>query len=354
MFKQPIAGILATLLIIALSLGFISLFSFEWFTGWVSYSLMCAIPISIMIGVIWGRNSPEFITRSAQPAKGLYLIGITLLGGVIAGCIMFYTIGGGLQPLAPMLVHFTITVIGTMFWLTIIMGGWPIVPRIKHPVIAGLAIVLLTYIISLALFYLFYNYAFLIGTPVYVASLDPNGLFNGWNVTVFYVSFISIMFVILHFDLWPLVKFPALMKQPVLGIAFTLLALCLTSLLYYLGVILFKINVVSFMVLLPIPFVFGSVIVLNMLQDSLFPNVRQPVKGLLKVSLALVTGIILANLFIAFSGLTTKELGSGPPTFEREIWLSSALLSITFPFLIFLADYFQFGGLLKKNNSQKP
>ena len=54
MFKQPIAGILATILIIALSLGFISLFSFEWFTGWVSYSLMCAIPISIMIGVIWG------------------------------------------------------------------------------------------------------------------------------------------------------------------------------------------------------------------------------------------------------------------------------------------------------------
>ncbi len=354
MFKQPIAGILATIVIIALSLGFISLFSFEWFTGWVAYSLMCAIPISIMIGVIWGRSSPEFIAKSAQPVKGLYLIGITFLGGLVAGGIMFYTIGGGLQPLAPMLVHFTITVIGTMFWLTIIMGGWPIIPRIKQPVIAGLAIVILAFLISLALFHLFYNYGFLIGTPVYVADLDPHGLFNGWNATVFYVSFIAIMFVILHFDLWPLVKFPALMKQPVLGIAFTLLALCLTAVLYYVGVILFKINVVSFMVLLPIPFVFGSVIILNMLQDSLFPDVKQPVKGLLKVSLALVTGIILAQIFIALSTLVTKELSIGPPTFEREIWLSSALLSVTFPFLIFLADYFQFGGLLKKDNSRKP
>jgi len=39
--------------------------------------------------------------------------------------------------------------------------------------------------------------------------------------------------------------------------------------------------------------------------------------------------------------------------FESEVWLASALLSITFPFLIIFADYFQFGGLLKKDEDSK-
>jgi len=353
MFTQPLAGILATAIIVILSSVFISLFSFEWFTGWVSYSLMCLIPISIMIGVVWGRNSPKFIAGLTQPAKGLCLLAITCLGGIIAASIIFYTIGGGIQPFAPMVIHYTITVIGTMFWLVIIMGGWPIIPKITHPVIAGLAIVLLAYIISFVLFHAFYNYEFLIGTPVYVASLDPHGVFNGWNATVFYVSFIAVMFVILHLDLWPLTKFPGLMKQPVLGLAFTFLILPLSGLIYYLGIVIFNMNVVSFMILIPIPFVFGSVIILNMLQDSLFPGVKQPVKGLLKVSLALVIGILLAKAFVGLSTHLTKELNAESPLFEHQIWLASALLSITFPFLVFMADYFQFGGLLKRTDQEK-
>jgi hypothetical protein len=32
----------------------------------------------------------------------------------------------------------------------------------------------------------------------------------------------------------------------------------------------------------------------------------------------------------------------GPPTYDFEIWLASALLSVTFPLLIFYAEFFQF------------
>jgi len=35
-------------------------------------------------------------------------------------------------------------------------------------------------------------------------------------------------------------------------------------------------------------------------------------------------------------------LVSGPPGYEQEIWLANALLSVTFPFLIFHAAYFGF------------
>ncbi|MCF6263820.1 MAG: hypothetical protein L3J24_09575 [Xanthomonadales bacterium] len=354
MFNQPVAGIVATVLIMALSLGFISLFSFELFTGWVSYSLMCIIPTSIMVGVVWGRNPPEFIAKLEPPTKGLCLLAVTFLSGLIAGSIMFYVVGGGLTPLAPMLIHFTIVTIGTMFWLTIIMGAWPILPNIKSPVLAGLVILVVAHVISFALFQLFYSYEFLAETPIYVARLDPRGLFNAWEATVFYVSFITMMFVILHLDLWPLTKAPALMKQPMLGLVFTIVTLCLSVIIYYLALSVFKLNVVTFMATVLIPFVFGSVIILNMLQDSLFSKFTQPLKGILKISLALIVGLGLAKIFFALSALVTRELGMGPPSFEREIWLASALLSVTFPFLLVFADYFQFGGLLKKNSPAKP
>ncbi len=353
MFRQPVAGILASILIMSLSLGFISLFSFELFTGWVSYSLMCIIPISIMVGVVWGRNPPAFIARLKQPIRGLCLLGVTITGGLIAGAVMFHTIGGGITPLAPMLIQFTIITIGTTFWITIIMGGWPILPNIKSPVLAGLAILVAAYVISFGLFKVFYSYEFLIGTPVYVANLDPKGLFNAWGATVFYVTFITVMFGILHLDLWPITKSPTLMQQPALGLIFTSITLFVSIIVYYLAVFVFGINPVTFMATGLIPFVFGSVIILNMLQDSLFAGFAQPLKGIIKIGAALVIGLVLANIFLTLSPIITRELSAGPPVFEREIWLASALLSVTFPFLVIFADYFRFGGLLKKDGDMR-
>ena len=45
--------------------------------------------------------------------------------------------------------------------------------------------------------------------------------------------------------------------------------------------------------------------------------------------------------------MVTGALPSGPPGYEYEIWLANALLSVTFPFLIFLAAYFGFWPLAK-------
>ena len=42
---------------------------------------------------------------------------------------------------------------------------------------------------------------------------------------VFYVTALAGMFLMLHFDLWPLTKSPAVMKQPVLGVVWMLVAL---------------------------------------------------------------------------------------------------------------------------------
>ena len=38
--------------------------------------------------------------------------------------------------------------------------------------------------------------------------------------------------------------------------------------------------------------------------------------------------------------VVTGKLDAGPPAYQSEIWLASALLAVTFPFLVAYADFF--------------
>ena len=68
--KQPLLGITATLLVMVVALGLISLFTPATFTGWVSYCLICFIPTEVVMGVIWGMSQPAFATKQKQPLRG--------------------------------------------------------------------------------------------------------------------------------------------------------------------------------------------------------------------------------------------------------------------------------------------
>jgi hypothetical protein len=96
-----------------------------------------------------------------------------------------------------------------------------------------------------------------------------------------------------------------------------------------------------------VPFVFGTIVVQNMMQGSLFSSLKQPVKGLANVATVIVVGQLLAAFYRAMAPLVTGDLHSGPPAYDMEIWTASALLSVTFPFLIFHAAYFDFWPLQK-------
>ena len=76
---------------------------------------------------------------------------------------------------------------------------------------------------------MFFNYDFLHDAPVSL-QLAPKGIYNGVLALVFYVTALAVMFVVLCFDLWPLTRFPAVMKQPVLGFVWTAIALAVAAL----------------------------------------------------------------------------------------------------------------------------
>jgi len=75
--KQPALGLVATAIIIAIALGYVSLFDFNTFVGWASYILMVMIPMEIVAGVTWGAN-PDFAAKMSQPGKGLVLVLVSL------------------------------------------------------------------------------------------------------------------------------------------------------------------------------------------------------------------------------------------------------------------------------------
>jgi hypothetical protein len=345
--KQPALGLVATALIIAVSLCFISLFDFDAFSGWVSYALICLIPMEIVVGVAWGAN-PGFAAGMKQPMKGIVMVLVCVAAAVVIGPIYWQVTGAGMSPPPPMMMMCTIVSVVVMFWFAIMFGGWPFTAITKSQVGSGILMWIACYAINYGLFRIFFDYGFMAGAPVYVASLDPGGLFNANFAIVFYLSAISILFLLLHFDLWPLTTSPAIMKQPTLGIVWTLLAFVLGGAMFYIGVIAMGMNPLTFMVTVPVPFIFGTIVVLNMLHNSLFASLQQPVKGIANATAAAVIGTILARMYGALAPTVTGNMTSGPPGDDFERWLASALLGVTFPFLIFYAEFFKMWPLMKE------
>jgi hypothetical protein len=345
--KQPILGIVATVIVMAVSLGLISLFDFPTFAGWVSYGLMCLIPMQIVVGVTWGTNQPNFAGKQSQPLKGVLLLLTTAIVGAVVVPAYLALPGGNVVPPSPMLMHATITSVVVTFWAAIIFGGWPFKAIIKNEVGAGLALLVACYAVNYLFFRVFFDYAFMRGAPVYVASLDPHGMFMAVNALVFEVSFLIGLFTMASFDLWPLTRFSGVMGQPVLGIVWTAVALAIGGLAFGVAVGIMKMDTMAFLVTVPVPFIFGSIVVLNMLQNSLFRNLAQPMKGIANVIAVVVIGSALAQLYRAVAPAVSGALHAGPPAYDLEIWTASALLAVTFPFLIFFAEFFKFWPLAK-------
>jgi len=346
--KQPALGLTATAIIIAISLGFISLFDFEMFSGWVSFCLISFIPMEIVVGVAWGTNYPGFAASRNQPVKGLLLVLVTLVVGFVVGAACHVLVGQRISPPTPMLMMFMIASVVIMFWMAIMFGGWPFTSLIKNPVASGLVMLVACYVVNYLLFRVFFDYAFMQGAPVYVAAQDPHGMFNANSALVFYVTAIGVLFLLLHFDLWPFTTSPSLMKQPILGIVWTILALALGGLAFYLGVNVAGMDPMAFLITVPIPFIFGTILVLNMLHNSVFAKFTQPLKGVLNTVLAAVVGSALAWIYGALAPTVTGNLTKGPPGNDYERWLASALLAVTFPFLIFYAEFFKMWPLHKQ------
>jgi hypothetical protein len=345
----------ATAIVIAISLGYIALWDFGTFNGWVAFLALSFIPFEVVTGVIWGGN-PPFVAGMRQPAKGIVLLLLTLLVGLVVSQVVYRTLGASQGDPGPMLAFFSICVVVTTFFWTIAFGGWPFTAMSKNPVSVGLATWLACYIVGFGIYWLFSDFTYLEGAPVYVASADPKGLFNAWNVVVYYMAALTILFAWLCFDLWPLTSRPAIMKQPTLGVVLVGASLVVGYVLYYVSVYVLTIQNVEFLLRVPVAFIFGTILVLNMCQGSLF-TMPQPASGIRNVVFSAVVGSALMIAYQQLQPLLSGPLPPGPEPFQREqfqVWTANAMLAVTFPFLVFYAAYFGFWPLAKPVAQRVP
>jgi len=342
-----VLGLVATAIGIVLALAFISRFSLPAFNGPVAFHLLCAIPFQVMTVVVWGAN-PSFVAKLSQPGKGAALLILNLVAMAIIAPLALMAVGQGINPPGPVPSHFVIIVVPTTFFLAIVWGGWPFNLFGIDAKVSGILLLIAAYVLTWIGFRVFFNYDFLQGAPpeVNLASA-PHGLFNGVVALVFYVTALAAMFLVLCFDLWPLTLSPGIMKQPVLGLVWTAIALIGAAFAITIGIKGAGADPMAFLTEVTVPFIFGSIIVLNMLQNSLFSRMAQPLKGVMNTIAAAAVGLVLAHLYVLLMPMVTGPLTSGPPGYDREVWIANALLSVTFPFLIYHAVFFGFWPLLR-------
>jgi len=352
---QPLLGIVASAFVLAVSLAFLAVFDFPTFVGWVSFYMLGVVPLQIVVVVVWGAN-PPFAARLRQPAKGLTLLLATALGAAAIAPVVLRLVGEGISPPGPIPSQYAVVVVPTTFFMAIAFGGWPFDAltraqgraNARNQIAAGLLLLVVSYALTYALFRVFFNYEFLQGTPVYLQSA-PHGLFNGVSALVFYVTMLGGMFLMLHFDLWPFTLAAGLMKQPVLGLVWTIAAAAVAAVVMWITTGILALDPMYVLTRITAPFIFGTIIVLNMLQNSLFATLRQPLKGAANALGAALIGGVLAHLYGRVDRIIVGlELPSGAPGYEYELWLVNALLSVTFPFLIVYAAYFTFWPMTKR------
>jgi hypothetical protein len=60
--------------------------------------------------------------------------------------------------------------------------------------------------------------------------------------------------------------------------------------------------------------------------------------------LILVAVVLSLASFALYKFACQKAFGlpSGPPSYDRELWLASAMLAVTFPMMVAYANFFQF------------
>lgn len=347
-------GLLSTLLIVLASFGFIALFEYHIFHTWVTFLAISMIPTQILLAAVWKSELPFFAASLPQPLKGVTFSIFILIAGLIVAPIVLNTIGGGITPPTPFVVMFVIHSVVMLIWTGKIWHGWPMTIISPNKLVSGLLTLVFSYFLTYITFRLFFNFSAMQQAPFYQEALDPKGIFMAWPALAFSLTAAAFMLLlVITWESWPFTalekKSPALGKQPLQGIMATILILLISYCLYFFCMEILKMDPVKFMVRVPVALIFGVFIVQNMMQGSLLSKVPQPHRGLLLTLIICMLGLLLHILYLTMAPiLADMELTSGAPGYQLELWVASAQLSVTFPFIILFAGFFNFWPLQRK------
>ncbi|MCZ6502538.1 MAG: hypothetical protein O6945_08480 [Gammaproteobacteria bacterium] len=354
--KQPYLGIVSTGICIAVSLAICAVFDAATFGTWVTLILVAMVPAQIVLGLVWEAKFPKLVTRLPQPMKGLTLLALMAMAGLVVAPATIFLVGGGIMPPTPYTTMFIIFSVVMTFWLVTVMQCWPLTAISKSTGFVGIGVWFLTYVLTYVLFSVFFDYGFFKGTPLYIEALDPKGLFNAWYSLSFAITALVMMLALVLLDFWPIgvitKRVDMLGRQPFFGILSTLFVLILSYCLWYFFVIGRGMDPVVYMVRVPVSIVFGQFIMLTMLKTAPFQTLVQPLKGSVLLILSAILSVVMYEFYWWASGLILGSLPAGAPGYELDLWLASAMLAVTFPVFVTYAEFLGYWPLINLSGEE--
>ncbi|HBE45628.1 MAG TPA: hypothetical protein DDW17_09375 [Deltaproteobacteria bacterium] len=345
--KQPLLGILGTVVVFFIAFGIIVWFKAGTFIPWAGEIAMCLIPFSIIIGMVWQANYPAPATSLTQPLKGAYLLFINMLVGALVAGWSIKTVGAFVVPPTPPLIFFTIMTVIMTFWCVVVWGCWP-ASGIKgdHPAFVGFGTVIISYAVAYILWKALFNFDFMKGAPFYAAFMPPSGAFNAFSSLAFFLTALAVILAWVELDFWPLSlippKAPTFGKQPVWGIVVSIVVIIVSLLIQWFFVNNMGMDVFVYTLKVSICLIFGEFIMLLLMQTSPVQTVKQPGKGIILIIISIILAIVMYHLYLWFSILIAGVLPSGPPDYVQELWIATAMLGFTFPVIAIYTGFFNF------------
>ena len=357
--KQPLLGIVATVIVFFIAFGIIVWFKAETFIPWAGELAMCLIPFSIIIGMVWQANYPAPAEKLEQPLKGLYLLLFNMVVGTIVAGWSIKTVGAFVVPPTPPLIFFTIMTVIMTFWCVVVWGCWPAAGiKGNHPAFVGFGTLIVSYAVAFVLWKTLFNFDFMKGAPFYAAVMPPSGAFNAFSSLAFFLTCLAVILAWVELDFWPISlippKAPAFGKQPIWGIVVSI-AVCVVS---YIIKLIFVDNmgmdVFAYTLKVPICIIFGEFIMLLLMQTAPVQTVKQPGKGIILIILNIILAIVMYYLYLWFSVLIAGSLPPGGATgYVQELWIATALLGFTFPVIASYTGFFNFWPLTEPKQSKE-
>lgn len=344
--KQPTLGLIGAVVTIGLSLAISTAFHPDTFGTWVGFLVMCAVPTQIVIALVWQNRYPGVLARLPQPERGTVILAILVgVAGVLAPATL-YLVGGGVTPPTPFLNMYIILTVVATIWLVVVFQCWPAAAISAHPAAVGLGTLGFAYLSAWVVFQTGFDFQSMAAAPFYVATLDPHGAIPAWNILSYAVTTVAVIMSLVLLDFWPFsalaAKAPVLGRQPLFGLTVGAVVLLVAAFIWTAGVRLVGMDVVDYLVRVPVSFVFGTFILLTLFQSAPFQRMAQPAKGMALIVGSAVLAVVTYCLYRFTALAMIGEIPVGPPTYGLDLWIATAMLSITFPTIVAFGDGFGF------------
>lgn len=351
LFKQPLLGGVSLVLIIAICLLIISSFSLEVFSSWISFLFMCCVPTQIICGLVWSCQYPKKVASLKQPYKGLAYLIMSIVGGFLLATIILYAVAQ--SPIAPGPQHniFIILFITNMFWLVGVFQCQPFKMVFKNQFLLASLILVTAFIMTLILFFFVINFDFISATSFYLPQLNGRGPVMAFDLLTFAVTTVALIMAFIVVDFKPITKLPGADKMPLFILWSGVVVILLSSLVKFTFVTILGFDQIVYMVMIPISFIFGAFILLNLYEKSLVNFFSEAQQAYVSLTICLIFMVIIYQLFMALGPIVSGDMLSGSPSYQLNFWVANAMLSISFPLIVTYSDFLQHWPLRTDNKS---